>query len=79
MKKGIIFSIILITLGVIFECLYFFTDINILQLKLGLLGIICTVAGVIGLIWKMVLPVLEKRALTLGKFKKKSISKNAKK
>lgn len=49
MKKGTLISIILIILGFIFECIYYTIDNPFLNVKFGVLGVICLVAGVLGL------------------------------
>ena len=73
MKKGTIISIGLIILGFIFECLHFGTDIRFFEFKFWLLGIITMTLGMLGILWFTVVPLLENRAKTLGKFKKESI------
>ena len=78
MKKEIIISIGLISLGLVFECLHFGTDIRFFEIKFWLLGIISMGLGVLGIIWFTVVPLLEKRAKTLGQFKKESIKDKSK-
>ena len=70
MKKRILVSIGLIVLGLIFECLHFLTDIRFFEIKFSILGIVSMVLGVVGILWYFMVPVLEKRAEVLGKFKK---------
>jgi len=76
MKKGIIISIGLIVLGSIFECLHFASDHDFLEIKLWLLGVICITLGVLGLIWNIIIPLLENRAKKIGKVKKEYRIKN---
>ena len=76
MKKETIISIGLIALGFVFEYLYLGTDTMFFIIKFWLLGVICILSGFIGLWWFTVLPLLENRAETLGKFKRKSMSKD---
>ncbi len=76
MKNKIIISIGLIVLGFIFECLHFFTNIRFFEIKFSILGIVSMVLGVVGILWYFVIPVLEKRAEVLGKFKKGKIKNN---
>ena len=78
MKKATIISIGLILLGFVFECLFLGTDQMFFVIKFWLLGVISIIAGVIGLIWFTILPLLETRAKTLGNFKRKSLAEKLK-
>ena len=69
-KKATIISILLIVLGFVFECLHFLTDTLFFTVKFWLLGMVCIIAGVLGLIAFAIIPALNRRAETLGKFKK---------
>ena len=75
MKKGIISSISLILLGLFFECLHFTTNLEFFQIKFWALGLITMTLGVLGLIWFTIVPLLEKRASTIGRFKGKEYPK----
>ncbi len=70
MKKETIFSILLLVMGFVFEYLYLGTDQMFFIVKFWILGIICMIAGTIGIILFGVLPLLEHRAEILGKHKK---------
>ena len=70
MKKGLVISISLIALGLIFECLHFATAIQFFEIKFWLIGLIAMVMGILGVLWYAVVPVLENRAKLIGKFKK---------
>ena len=48
-KKGTIISISLIVLGLVLECLYLGSDKIFFAAKFWLIGLICFVAGVLGL------------------------------
>lgn len=50
MNKGLIISIGLIILGFIFECIYLASDNLFIDLKAWLLGVICIIAGMLG-VW----------------------------
>jgi len=73
MKKGIVIAVGLIVLGLIFECLHFATNMELLGFKFWVLGIASIFLGILGLLWYMVVPLLENRAAKLGKFKKKQL------
>ena len=79
MKKATVISIALITLGFIFECLHFTTDTVFFTVKFWLLGMICIVAGVLGLIGFAIIPALNRRTETLGNYKKESFDEKIKK
>ena len=76
MKKGIVVSIVLIGLGLVFECLHFATNIEFLEIKFWLLGVISIAIGILGILWYTIIPLLENRAKKLGTFKKKQFKKN---
>ena len=73
MKKEIFIFILLVVLGLIFECLQFATDLTFFSIKFWILGIICMFLGFCGLIFYGLIPLLEHRANTLGKAKRKQI------
>ena len=73
MKRATLISIGLIVLGFIFECLHFTTDALFFTVKFWLLGMIAIIAGVLGLIMFTIIPALNRRAETLGNFKKESM------
>ncbi len=75
MKKGVILSTGLIVLGLILECLHLTTTIKLFEIKLWIIGMVCIVAGVLGLLWFTVVPVAENRADQLGNFKKNRLRK----
>jgi hypothetical protein len=62
MKKETGISIGLIVLGFVFECLYLGTDTMFFVIKFWLLGVICLIAGFIGLLLFTLLPLFEQRA-----------------
>lgn len=61
MKKSIFLYSFLIVIGIVLECLHFCTDITFFGRGVGVLGIICTIPGVIGLIWHLVIPTFDKK------------------
>lgn len=68
--KETIISAGLIVLGFIFECLFFNTDIMILNVKFWILGVICITVGILGL-WKyLLMPILELKAKNNNQVKK---------
>ena len=57
MKKSTVISVGLILLGLVFEALYLNApDSTFLKIKLNLLGVICLIAGVLGLWLFTILP-----------------------
>lgn len=76
MKKRTLISIDLIVLGFILECLHFLTEIRFFEIEFSTLGLVSIVLGVVGILWYSIVPVLEKRAETLGKFKKGRVRSN---
>jgi hypothetical protein len=79
MKRGLKISIVLLVIGLILEGLHFTTSIRFFEIKLWLIGGISLLLGIAGVSWYGIIPLLEKRARTLGKFKKENLRKNAKK
>ena len=75
MKKATAVSIGLIVLGIIFECIHLSTDIRFFKIKFWLLGIISIIAGFAGLKWYAIIPLLERRASVLGRFKRNTRKK----
>ncbi len=73
MKKSTVISIGLIALGFVFECLYLGSNELLFKSKFWLLGILCILAGAIGLVLFTVIPLLDYRAGKVGKEKRKSI------
>lgn len=78
MNKKAFISIQLIILGFVLEFVHFWTDLEFFKVKFWVLGVVSMLLGVLGLIWFGVIPLLEKRAKTLGKFKKKSMKRKTK-
>ena len=72
MKKGIVVSIALIVAGLVIECVNLVVDAQFFSAKLWILGIFCLLAGVMGVFWLGVVPLLEERASKVGQFKKQA-------
>ena len=78
MKKTTSISIGLILLGFIFEFLYLGTDKMFFMIKFWVLGVICIIAGSLGLLVFTILPISGHRAKTSRKFKGKFSSEKSK-
>ncbi len=76
MKQGMLISIVLIALGFIFECIHFATDFELFGINFLMLGAVFMVLGVLRMIRSIVVPALNKRAETLGEYKKKQLKNN---
>lgn len=60
MKKEIIISGLLLLLGFLFEFLYFKSSSAFFDLKFWVLGIVCVIAGALGLWIYALLPLINK-------------------
>ena len=69
MKKGTVISIFLFVLGLVFEGVHLLTDLRFFQFKFWILGVVFMIIGFLGIIWFGIVPLMENRARTLGKFK----------
>jgi len=58
MKKSTLFSILLIAFGFLFEYLHYAVDNVLFDVKFFILGIVCVIAGVLGLWLFTILPAL---------------------
>lgn len=77
MKKGISISIILIALGFIFECIHLATNFELLGINFLMLGAVFIILGILRIVRSLIIPALNKRAETLGEFKKKNLKNNS--
>ncbi len=75
MKKGIIISFLIMSLGFLFECLHLITDYRPVKIEFWPLGIGCMVVGLIGLLSFTILPVLASWVKGSDKYEKKNRKK----
>ncbi|MEM6967088.1 MAG: hypothetical protein AAF573_20160 [Bacteroidota bacterium] len=61
MKKQTIISILLLGLGFVFEYLYYASESTFFDVKFWLLGVICIIAGAIGIWMYALMPFLNER------------------
>lgn len=61
MKKEVLISILLLSLGVVFECLYYAVDNTFFDVKFYLLGIFSIIFGAIGLWVYLIMPYINKQ------------------
>lgn len=76
MKKRNLISIVLIVVGLGLECVHFLGNLTVLNLDLSIVGGILITIGIFRMVWTAFIPLLEKRAEVLGKFKKKRLRDN---
>lgn len=61
MNKQTIISILLIVLGFVFECFYFIAETTFFDVKFWLSGVLCIIAGAIGLWIYGIMPFLNNK------------------
>ncbi len=61
MKKEIVISVLILSLGVVFELLYYAVDSTFFDVKFYLLGIICVIIGFIGVWIYAIMPYINSR------------------
>lgn len=61
MKQAGVISIGLILLGFVFEYLYFLSNSMFFDVKFAILGTVCILAGMLGLLAYVILPYLDEK------------------
>jgi hypothetical protein len=61
MKKETLISILILSMGVVFEWLYYAVDSTFFDVKFYLLGILCVIVGFIGVWIYAIMPFINSR------------------